>query len=156
MLDIINALNPFNFLSEMYNTKKEYEIKTKQLDNEIEIVRLQAKGMHASIDARHKEKSEELLQRRRALEGFFGLLFEQMKSISFSREEVLTMAQEAQQLSFNTSLPLDERKFYSDQSLEYVTRLPQFNVSGAQLLEGVIKTLPSLTLSSSTFQIEGK
>ena len=156
MLDIIKALNPLNALSDMYKNKKDYEVKIRQLDNEIEIVRLQAKGMYASIDARHKEKLEELLQRRRALEGFFGLLFEQMESISFSREEVLLMAQEAQKLSFNTSLSLEERKFYSAQSLEYVTRLPQFNISGAQLLEGVIKTLPSLTSTSSTFQIEGK
>jgi len=146
--NILSALNPLNFLSEMYSSTLNYKKEIRVLDNQMEEMRLHAGAMNTSIQRQHEQKMEELAQRRIFLEGFFCTLQSELKSISYTRDQVLLMAQKAQEKSFESNLQLDERRFYSEQAVSLVGQLPKYNVSGAELLKGVIKALPPVNRSN--------
>jgi len=145
---VLKALNPFSAIAESYSRTLAYKIEIKRLDAEISRIKEQAKIAHEVIDKKFKLKMEELKQRRIVLIKFYQTVNDELKRFHIERIEVLKMAKRAQEKSFDTSLPLEERRMFKEMSIEMIRQLPKFGDKSNESLQKLINALPPVEISS--------
>ena len=141
--ELITALNPLSFISDMYANTLNYKLETKRISAEIEQMRLQSDLLHKKIDCEYQMRMEFLLQRRTALEAALKMAEKNMKQLRIERKEVLRMAASAQEQSFRKDLDPEQMRFYADMSIAMVEQLHVFGNRASESLQSLIHALPS-------------
>ena len=151
-LPVIKAFNPLGPIAEAYANTLAYKIEAKRLEVELARINNQTEIAKEVIGKTFQLKLEELTQRRAALVSFYQTVNAELSRLHIERVKVLEMAQKAQEKSFESGLPMEEKKLFSEMSIEMTKELPRFGEKSNESLKNLVSALPPVTISQTLLE----
>ena len=143
---VSSSLGP---IAEIYAKTLAYKIETKRLEVELTRIEREANVRHDDIDKKFKLIDKKLKLevgqlelRRMELVGFYQTVNGELQRQHITREKVLEMAQLAQQKSFESGLPIEERRMHNEMAIEMTKQVRLFGDQANETLQKLVNALP--------------
>jgi len=153
ILEVVERLNPLGFIENMYARKLSYKLETRKLKNEMESMRSQADLLKRKMGLEYDIRLEQIKQRRAEMELLFKQEENKLAQLTITREQVLRMAENAQNSALAEGISLEEREFFASMSYEYIRQVHAFGESSRQSLKNL---LGAVERNESLLLTEGK
>lgn len=147
-ISVLKAFNPIGPMAESYAKTLAYRIECKRLEAELERVKIQAGIVHDALDKAYILKMEELAQRKVELNRFYDTVQQNLVQLHIERMEVLEMAKMANAKMLDSSISLEDRRFYKELALEFVKQIPLFGNTANDSLDKIVQSLPVVNIPS--------
>ena len=140
---VSSSLGP---IAEIYAKTLAYKIETKRLEVELTRIEKQADVMHDVIDKSFKLEIGRLELRRIELIALYQEVNVELQKRHINREQVLYMAQLAQQKSFESGLSIEKIREYSEMATKLTEQVRLFGDQANETIQKLVNALPPVEI----------